>query len=180
MNFIEHHRFDCFIQCEFCHWSNHSFTSLMLLLIEVATHRVTYKCILVVFREYNVIGCFILVIFFVGLIKSFLHPHGQTILSNVLLILVATFRVICKCILIAVSNILFCIFSPNRAVIGEIDDDADNGLDFNNIKAEPLNSVSHWTSASHLNWFIAVALKFEHWNFCHQEIYSHHSFISSS
>lgn len=115
----------------------------MLLLIEVATYRVTYKCILVVVREYNVIGYFILVVFFVGLIKSFLIPHGQTILSNVFLILVATFRVTCKCILIAVSNILFRIFSPNRAVIGEIDDDADNGLDFNNIKAEPLNSVSH-------------------------------------
>lgn len=114
----------------------------MLLLIEVATYRVTYKCILVVVREYNVIGDFILVGFFIGLIKSFLIPHGQTILY-VLLILVATFRLICKCILIAVSNILFRIFSPNRAVIGEIDDDADNGLDFNNIKAEPLNSVSH-------------------------------------
>lgn len=78
----------------------------MVLLIEVATYRVTCKCILVVGREYNVIGYFILVGFFVGLIKSFLIPHGQTILSNVLLTLVATFRVTCKCILIAVSNIL--------------------------------------------------------------------------
>lgn len=75
---------------------------------------------------------------------------------------------------------LYIIRGDNVAVIGEIDDDADNGLDFNNIKAEPLNSVSHWSFASHLKWFIAVTLKFEHWNFCHQEIYSHHSFLSSS
>ncbi|XP_065938614.1 U6 snRNA-associated Sm-like protein LSm8 [Magallana gigas] len=38
---------------------------------------------------------------------------------------------------------LYIIRGDNVAVIGEIDDDADNGLDFNNIKAEPLNSVSH-------------------------------------
>ena len=29
------------------------------------------------------------------------------------------------------------------AIIGEIDDDTDNSLDFNNIKAEPLNPVVH-------------------------------------
>ena len=45
-----------------------------------------------------------------------------------------------------------------RAVIGEVDDDADNGLDFNNIKAEPLNSVSHWWTGHHrLNWFSILA-----------------------
>uniref|UniRef100_A0A8W8LSR6 U6 snRNA-associated Sm-like protein LSm8 n=1 Tax=Magallana gigas TaxID=29159 RepID=A0A8W8LSR6_MAGGI len=38
---------------------------------------------------------------------------------------------------------LYIIRGDNVAVIGEIDDDVDNGLDFNNIKAEPLNSVSH-------------------------------------
>ncbi|XP_060076424.1 U6 snRNA-associated Sm-like protein LSm8 [Ylistrum balloti] len=38
---------------------------------------------------------------------------------------------------------LYIIRGDNVAVIGEIDDDTDGGLDFNNIKAEPLNSVIH-------------------------------------
>lgn len=36
----------------------------------------------------------------------------------------------------------FLPFSFYRAVLGEVDDDADNGVHFNNIKAEPLNSIS--------------------------------------
>ena len=35
------------------------------------------------------------------------------------------------------------VFSDFRALIGELDEDIDAGLDFNGIKAEPLNSVSH-------------------------------------
>ncbi|ESO99419.1 hypothetical protein LOTGIDRAFT_186799 [Lottia gigantea] len=38
---------------------------------------------------------------------------------------------------------LYIIRGDNIAVIGEIDDDTDQGLDFQNIKAEPLNSVVH-------------------------------------
>ncbi|XP_064607237.1 U6 snRNA-associated Sm-like protein LSm8 [Liolophura sinensis] len=38
---------------------------------------------------------------------------------------------------------LYIIRGDNVAVIGELDDDTDNGLDFNNIHAEPLNAVTH-------------------------------------
>lgn len=31
----------------------------------------------------------------------------------------------------------------SRAVIGEVDDDTDNGLDFESIRAEPLNAITH-------------------------------------
>ncbi|XP_046339492.1 U6 snRNA-associated Sm-like protein LSm8 [Haliotis rubra] len=38
---------------------------------------------------------------------------------------------------------LYIVRGDNVAVIGEIDDDTDSAMDFNNIKAEPLNSVVH-------------------------------------
>lgn len=38
--------------------------------------------------------------------------------------------------------LLFCFLSL-RAVIGELDDDTDGGLDFENIRAEPLNAIVH-------------------------------------
>ncbi|VDI26654.1 U6 snRNA-associated Sm-like protein LSm8 [Mytilus californianus] len=38
---------------------------------------------------------------------------------------------------------LYIIRGDNVALIGEIDDEADQRLDFNDIKAEPLNSVLH-------------------------------------
>ncbi|GAB1601388.1 U6 snRNA-associated Sm-like protein LSm8 isoform X1 [Argonauta hians] len=38
---------------------------------------------------------------------------------------------------------LYIIRGDNVAVIGEIDDDADSYLDFNSIRAEPLNPVVH-------------------------------------
>merc|ERR1712189_162902 len=36
---------------------------------------------------------------------------------------------------------LYIIRGDNVAIIGEIDDEIDNGLDMDNVKAEPLNSV---------------------------------------
>ncbi|KAK6175958.1 hypothetical protein SNE40_014330 [Patella caerulea] len=38
---------------------------------------------------------------------------------------------------------LYIIRGDNIAVIGELDDDTDHGLDFQNIKADPLNAVVH-------------------------------------
>ncbi|KAJ8301731.1 hypothetical protein KUTeg_020718 [Tegillarca granosa] len=38
---------------------------------------------------------------------------------------------------------LYIIRGDNVAIIGEIDDDADSSIDFNTVKAEPLNSVVH-------------------------------------
>ncbi|XP_054163513.1 U6 snRNA-associated Sm-like protein LSm8 isoform X1 [Oppia nitens] len=38
---------------------------------------------------------------------------------------------------------LYIVRGDNVAVIGEIDDDLDNKLDFSTIKAEPLNPVVH-------------------------------------
>ncbi|XP_041377157.1 U6 snRNA-associated Sm-like protein LSm8 [Gigantopelta aegis] len=38
---------------------------------------------------------------------------------------------------------LYIVRGDNVAIIGEIDDDTDSSMDFNNIKAEPLNSVVH-------------------------------------
>uniref|UniRef100_T1IUW5 U6 snRNA-associated Sm-like protein LSm8 n=1 Tax=Strigamia maritima TaxID=126957 RepID=T1IUW5_STRMM len=38
---------------------------------------------------------------------------------------------------------LYIIRGDNIAVIGEIDDEMDARLDFNSVRAEPLNAVSH-------------------------------------
>lgn len=38
---------------------------------------------------------------------------------------------------------LYIIRGDNVAVIGEIDEDSDKSLDFQNIRAEPLNSITH-------------------------------------
>ncbi|KAK3587563.1 hypothetical protein CHS0354_004853 [Potamilus streckersoni] len=38
---------------------------------------------------------------------------------------------------------LYIIRGDNVAVIGEVDEDTDSSLDFNTIKAEPLNPVTH-------------------------------------
>ncbi|KAL5014193.1 hypothetical protein ScPMuIL_008463 [Solemya velum] len=38
---------------------------------------------------------------------------------------------------------LYLIRGDNVAVIGEIDDDTDNSVDFSNVKAEPLSQVVH-------------------------------------
>ncbi|XP_030856363.1 U6 snRNA-associated Sm-like protein LSm8 [Strongylocentrotus purpuratus] len=38
---------------------------------------------------------------------------------------------------------LYIIRGDNIAVIGEVDDDVDTGLDLPNIRAEPLNAVVH-------------------------------------
>jgi len=38
---------------------------------------------------------------------------------------------------------LYIVRGDNVAVIGEVDDDTDSGLDFENIRAEPLNAIVH-------------------------------------
>ncbi|GFN90893.1 U6 snRNA-associated sm-like protein lsm8 [Plakobranchus ocellatus] len=38
---------------------------------------------------------------------------------------------------------LYIVRGDNVAVIGEVDDETDNGLDFEGIRAEPLNSITH-------------------------------------
>lgn len=38
---------------------------------------------------------------------------------------------------------LYIIRGDNVAVIGEIDEDSDRSMDFQNIHAEPLNSITH-------------------------------------
>uniref|UniRef100_A0A0B6ZCJ0 U6 snRNA-associated Sm-like protein LSm8 n=1 Tax=Arion vulgaris TaxID=1028688 RepID=A0A0B6ZCJ0_9EUPU len=38
---------------------------------------------------------------------------------------------------------LYIVRGDNVAVIGEVDDDTDGGLDFENIRAEPLSAIIH-------------------------------------
>ncbi|XP_025107537.1 U6 snRNA-associated Sm-like protein LSm8 [Pomacea canaliculata] len=38
---------------------------------------------------------------------------------------------------------LYIVRGDNVAVIGEVDEETDNNVDFDNIRAEPLNPVSH-------------------------------------
>ncbi|KAH9503748.1 U4/U6-U5 snRNP complex subunit lsm8 [Bulinus truncatus] len=38
---------------------------------------------------------------------------------------------------------LYIVRGDNVAVIGEVDDDTDNGLDFESIRAEPLSAITH-------------------------------------
>ncbi|KAK7102629.1 U6 snRNA-associated Sm-like protein LSm8 [Littorina saxatilis] len=38
---------------------------------------------------------------------------------------------------------LYIVRGDNVAVIGEVDDDTDGRVDFDNIRAEPLNAVAH-------------------------------------